>query len=122
MGAWIEIFPINNINDCCCTSRTPRWVRGLKLKTLNYQSQTIMSHPTMGAWIEIVKIARLTAKAESRTPRWVRGLKYRLRHTAETNRRRTPRWVRGLKFQQFKKSPYIQRRTPRWVRGLKFDM
>ena len=34
-----------------------------------------MSHPTMGAWIEIVIMNILTSIIKGRTPRWVRGLK-----------------------------------------------
>ena len=34
-----------------------------------------MSHPTMGAWIEIALISVALTLAMSRTPRWVRGLK-----------------------------------------------
>ena len=35
----------------------------------------MVSHPTMGAWIEIKKEARRYVELKSRTPRWVRGLK-----------------------------------------------
>ena len=34
------------------------------------------SHPTMGAWIEIPDTYALLLKSPGRTPRWVRGLKY----------------------------------------------
>ena len=34
-----------------------------------------MSHPTMGAWIEIAKHLYSYKVATRRTPRWVRGLK-----------------------------------------------
>ena len=35
------------------------------------------SHPTMGAWIEInSQGATMSAVEKRRTPRWVRGLKY----------------------------------------------
>ena len=33
------------------------------------------SHPTMGAWIEIKLLKSLRELGEGRTPRWVRGLK-----------------------------------------------
>ena len=52
MGAWIEI---------CRRRETHR-------RTL--------SHPTMGAWIEIQLLDEDTKKHEGRTPRWVRGLKF----------------------------------------------
>ena len=34
-----------------------------------------MSHPTMGAWIEILKEIFIYMQLSCRTPRWVRGLK-----------------------------------------------
>ena len=119
MGAWIEIdasSPLEHVILC----RTPRWVRGLKsfgpfisipmnrvaphdgCVDWNYPSVTHdklkeLSHPTMGAWIEILvyeiyNIISLVAphdgcvdwnfhvynkvmKLWCRTPRWVRGLK-----------------------------------------------
>ena len=36
-----------------------------------------MSHPTMGAWIEICLEPVIGNATYGRTPRWVRGLKYR---------------------------------------------
>ena len=76
MGAWIEIG-ISNDAGLACFSRTPRWVRGLKssipqfqisdygrtprwVRGLKYVKRKViyfifMSHPTMGAWIEINK-------------------------------------------------------------------
>ena len=35
----------------------------------------MMSHPTMGAWIEIISIEMCDTVKNGRTPRWVRGLK-----------------------------------------------
>ena len=43
-----------------------------------YRSCSILrfvSHPTMGAWIEIIILAIVFILAVGRTPRWVRGLK-----------------------------------------------
>ena len=34
-----------------------------------------MSHPTMGAWIEIAPLGVNMLERACRTPRWVRGLK-----------------------------------------------
>ena len=34
--------------------RTPRWVRGLKSSGAKLGTVNSMSHPTMGAWIEII--------------------------------------------------------------------
>ena len=55
MGAWIEIVHVSldGIEVFC---RTPRWVRGLKLLKISKFKLRILSHPTMGAWIEIVSI------------------------------------------------------------------
>ena len=98
MGAWIEIF-YKDIGLMHINSRTPRWVRGLKycfeqwsnvigecrtprwvrgLKFLNLRNffKSTVSHPTMGAWIEIRGHVSATTAVSSRTPRWVRGLKY----------------------------------------------
>ena len=78
--------------------RTPRWVRGLKFLVVwphsqisfvaphdgcvdwnlryNGSSETyITSHPTMGAWIEIIYMSVNSTEPSRRTPRWVRGLK-----------------------------------------------
>ena len=96
MGAWIEISGMT-IELSARGGRTPRWVRGLKLPLLNHLILLILSHPTMGAWIEILfnewakhyVVSHPTMGAwieinlfhfdyipyESRTPRWVRGLK-----------------------------------------------
>ena len=52
MGAWIEICH-SYVVDYETTSRTPRWVRGLKLSALVVDGTSEVSHPTMGAWIEI---------------------------------------------------------------------
>ena len=79
MGAWIEIYYLthsvwlynrrtprwvrglkyiylsflyNPLN-----SRTPRWVRGLKSSAVAVAPVMSESHPTMGAWIEILNIA-----------------------------------------------------------------
>ena len=51
MGAWIEIV--------------------IRIK----ESTKKLSHPTMGAWIEINGQRVLGIKLNGRTPRWVRGLK-----------------------------------------------
>ena len=96
MGAWIEIFTTSAVilltsvapHDGCVdwnllvtglpqktASRTPRWVRGLKSFKLVNPSPWILSHPTMGAWIEIFVLLVLLNLLNSRTPRWVRGLK-----------------------------------------------
>ena len=98
MGAWIEI--LISIES------------GVPMNTL--------SHPTMGAWIEILDYILCIIEHSGRTPRWVRGLKFKQRIKAIRYHRRTPRWVRGLKFEKSRRQTYCcRRRTPRWVRGLK---
>ena len=52
MGAWIEI-------------------KSQELEDIRKEK----SHPTMGAWIEILQFIWISTKYQSRTPRWVRGLK-----------------------------------------------
>ena len=52
MGAWIEIFTTSAV-ILLTSRRTPRWVRGLKYYTLYNTYMQALSHPTMGAWIEI---------------------------------------------------------------------
>ena len=74
MGAWIEIAVCRIVIKIVC-SRTPRWVRGLKLACVKYNALLGLSHPTMGAWIEIFSYLYNIAYVSSRTPRWVRGLK-----------------------------------------------
>ena len=60
MGAWIEIsFASTKSFTRIC--RTPRWVRGLKFAMVgDNPTQDEMSHPTMGAWIEITIILIMT--------------------------------------------------------------
>ena len=121
MGAWIEMFLV-------------AFILG-----------TILSHPTMGAWIEISKRNYHEICQLRRTPRWVRGLKCsfsmaialaRLSHPTMgawieiflpcihtlSDVCRTPRWVRGLKsVSLLLLHSHNTGRTPRWVRGLKYS-
>ena len=58
----------------CC--RTPRGVRGLKLHLSHQRLEARdASHPSRGAWIEIIRDVRSGFLTPSRTPRGVRGLK-----------------------------------------------
>ena len=80
MGAWIEIQEVQcrrkisqrrtprwvrglkSYNSCTFQNlqrRTPRWVRGLKLVIDDLGIERNTSHPTMGAWIEILLIVLL---------------------------------------------------------------
>ena len=98
MGAWIEIWKVSSITSEI-SGRTPRWVRGLKScyhitidrrmlvaphdgcvdwnvrSGIHYFDVLLVSHPTMGAWIEIMILYQQIMRLNSRTPRWVRGLK-----------------------------------------------
>ena len=97
MGAWIEIISCSIScwqckvapHDGCVDwnfirwvrikwvrRRTPRWVRGLKLLTKSLIETLCESHPTMGAWIEIIALVNVMFVLFGRTPRWVRGLKF----------------------------------------------
>ena len=58
----------------CC--RTPRGVRGLKFTRAGLRTKMLLSHPSRGAWIEILNCPFLDSKERSRTPRGVRGLKF----------------------------------------------
>ena len=53
MGAWIEIYKPVDAKPIKAR-RTPRWVRGLKYCLHMPQKIAHLSHPTMGAWIEII--------------------------------------------------------------------
>ena len=54
--------------------RTPRWVRGLKLKDIAEDPEEELSHPTMGAWIEIKNIKsrfRVALKSHPTMGAWI---------------------------------------------------
>ena len=55
--------------------RTPPGVRGLKWLVANRHAPKSGSHPTRGAWIEILLSIELGGVSLSRTPPGVRGLK-----------------------------------------------
>ena len=55
MGAWIEIRS-GLMSSKEPSRRTPRWVRGLKFLMRLLIRLVQLSHPTMGAWIEIVRL------------------------------------------------------------------
>ena len=56
-------------------SRTPHGVRGLKSWLPSLLNGRRASHPTRGAWIEIVLEYSIQKYAGCRTPHGVRGLK-----------------------------------------------
>ena len=58
----------------CC--RTPRGVRGLKSLVSRQRPRRALSHPSRGAWIEIVSNQMFADLYIRRTPRGVRGLKF----------------------------------------------
>ena len=122
--------------------RTPRWVRGLKysvsirdrsvslshptmgawIEIVSHTTGFVISasHPTMGAWIEIILYCSSVTISSCRTPRWVRGLKYSIRQGWKHRWQVAPHdgcvdWNNSL----FTFKNQIYGRTPRWVRGLK---
>ena len=122
MGAWIEIFIL-----------------------LFLLRPTSWSHPTMGAWIEIVSYILSGFLIHCRTPRWVRGLKLLLLQLSMIQSLSHPTmgaWIEIIKkvinkYGIEKSHPTMGAwieiyydvvlnckdlcRTPRWVRGLKFS-
>ena len=81
----------------CC--RTPRGVRGLKSLVSRSELSRRWSHPSRGAWIEIVGYGTGRGRGYGRTPRGVRGLKFQFTHCdIIKSTRRTPRGGRGLKY------------------------
>ena len=74
MGAWIEIsFTVHNPNGIRSHPTMGAWIEIVHMQSV--QSIHRLSHPTMGAWIEIIYSDVSSQVASSRTPRWVRGLK-----------------------------------------------
>ena len=74
MGAWIEIYHkeyIKKLAQVAPHDGCVDWNSQADLK----KNEPLVSHPTMGAWIEMTKQDRRFWKGECRTPRWVRGLK-----------------------------------------------
>ena len=57
--------------------RTPHGVRGLKCLVGSHVLNGDRSHPSRGAWIEIVESPHGIRPRVGRTPHGVRGLKYR---------------------------------------------
>ena len=97
MGAWIEICnlwfclpftfvaPHDGCVDWNCT-RKNQYFRNIvaphdgcvdwNFAPNNQAPIYSLSHPTMGAWIEIAILVAILSNCSCRTPRWVRGLKY----------------------------------------------
>ena len=57
------------------TGRTPHGVRGLKFGPAQVGDGVGLSHPSRGAWIEIISKRAAYVRWASRTPHGVRGLK-----------------------------------------------
>ena len=75
MGAWIEIIRPWSIGFHFTSHPT----MGAWIEILHHSRilrKLLVSHPTMGAWIEIDTDIRLEQMQCCRTPRWVRGLKF----------------------------------------------
>ena len=60
----------------CDSSRTPHGVRGLKLHGYRVHALGQQSHPSRGAWIEILVMLCGSWRSCCRTPHGVRGLKF----------------------------------------------
>ena len=58
------------------SSRTPHGVRGLKYRLRRLHVVRTQSHPSRGAWIEILNFEGLERATAGRTPHGVRGLKF----------------------------------------------
>ncbi len=56
-------------------SRTPHGVRGLKWRSRGIVLRAGGSHPSRGAWIEMVTTSLSVLRSSGRTPHGVRGLK-----------------------------------------------
>ena len=56
---WVRGLKSNNLEyPLLVPSRTPRWVRGLRFWVVSLSNYVFMSHPTMGAWIEMKELAK----------------------------------------------------------------
>ena len=64
----------------------------------HFPTRCISSHPSRGAWIEIIWKWAVYVQWASRTPHGVRGLKWQGEVRHQDRRRRTPHGVRGLKL------------------------
>ena len=76
MGAWIEIIEWAILSNIAVLSH-PTMGAWIEIATQNIYKCVYArwSHPTMGAWIEILLDSAYVFHIDSRTPRWVRGLK-----------------------------------------------
>ncbi len=100
--------------------RTPHGVRGLKFVAVGLLAEKLYgSHPSRGAWIEIVILSSITANFASHPSRgaWIE-IKQKL-SSIGYKRRRTPHGVRGLKLLKDIMDELGTSRTPHGVRGLK---
>ena len=69
----------------------------MKMSIISIEGQP-SSHPSRGAWIEILEPWRRRTSLTSRTPHGVRGLKYKINAEKKVVSGRTPHGVRGLKY------------------------
>ena len=103
--------------------RTPRGVRGLKYGRPRQYHLWAKSHPSRGAWIEIVIV--LVKRRHKQRSHPSRGAWIEIGPGVQTSTaapRRTPRGVRGLKCTCHATVGGYPGRTPRGVRGLKSDI
>ena len=74
----------------------------MKSAILSGAAAVVASHPTRGAWIEIMSRSTLNSVLMSRTPHGVRGLKYlAVRHIPERHRSHPTRGAWIEMFRQF---------------------
>ena len=116
MGAWIEIFSLDNFQKG--VESHPTWVRGLKFSP-SFAAWLICVAPHVGAWIEMLSSTAFLLSKKSSHPTWVRGLKYDVRGPQAGLAGSHPTWVRGLKLQSVLITLSIIVSHPTWVRGLK---
>ena len=95
----------------------------MKLPLLNVILLMLMSHPSRGAWIEMMLPTVSCTAAAGRTPRGVRGLKSAWLHGRHPRSRSHPSrgaWIEMVYAVSVDGNSYG--RTPRGVRGLKFNV
>ena len=89
MGAWIEITVVKEREtreDVAPHDGCVDWNEYAKPSS----NKSVQSHPTMGAWIEIILEEINNVQENSRTPRWVRGLKFKYKINLRIERKVAP--------------------------------
>ena len=107
------------MKDIYTASRTPHGVRGLKSQAGKRKQKLLQSHPSRGAWIEMVIQLEPELIIVSHPSRgaWIEIPVFSVSPFCSS--RRTPHGVRGLKCGCPPLTPQWDSRTPHGVRGLK---